>query len=90
MLWEIFKTKQNKTKSTCSSTYTAAPAVWPTKHGWAVADLFSLMETLTQNSKISPPSLLGSHWQFATMPTLCFKPPTAFVVYLQQTHTLLP
>ena len=50
---------------------------------------FYLMETLTQSSKISPPSLLSSHWWVATMPAPCFKFPTAFVVHIWQTHALL-
>ena len=47
---------------------------------------FYLAETLTQNSKISPPSSLGSHWWVATTPTPCFKSLTAFVVHLRQTY----
>jgi hypothetical protein len=33
---------------------------------------------LTQNSKISPPSLLSSHWWAVIMPGQCFKALTAF------------
>jgi hypothetical protein len=50
---------------------------------------FCLMETLMQNAKISPLSLLGSHWQVVTMPAPCFKAPTAFVVHTRQTHALI-
>jgi hypothetical protein len=56
----------------------------------AMADLFYLMESLTQNSTISPPSLLGSHWRIATTPTPCFQSSTAFVVYIWQTHAFPP
>ena len=49
---------------------------------------FDLMETLIQNSTISPPSLLGSHWQVFTTTTPCFKSLMAFVVPIWQTCTL--
>ena len=45
----------------------SALAAWLAMHWQAMAKLFYLMETLTQCSKIPPPSLLGSHWQVATM-----------------------
>jgi hypothetical protein len=51
---------------------------WPT--------YFYLMETLTQNSKISPPSSLGSHWWVVITPAPCFNTPTTFVVHIRQTH----
>lgn len=31
---------------------------------------------------------LGSHWQVVTMPALCFKSPTAFVLHIWQNHAL--
>ena len=55
---------------------------WPT--------CFYLVETLTQNSTISPPNSLVFHWQVVTTSTLCFKSPMAFVVHISQTQTLLP
>jgi hypothetical protein len=62
---------------------------WPCTGGqWP--SYFYLLETLTQNSKISPPSLIGSLWWVITKPTLCFKSPINSVVYLRQTHTLPP
>jgi hypothetical protein len=50
---------------------------------------FYLMETLTQNSTISPPSLLGSHCWVTTTPAPYFNFPTTFVVHIWQTHALL-
>ena len=55
---------------------------WPT--------CYYLMETLTQNSKISPPSSLDSHWWIVTTSVPCIKAPMAIVVHIRQTHTLPP
>ena len=68
----------------------SALAAWLAIHWQAMAKLFYLMETLTQCSKISPPSSLSSHWWVTIMPVQCFKTPTTFVVYIRQTHTLPP
>ena len=64
-----------------------APVVWLAMHWQALPTCYYLVETLTQNSKISPPSLLDSHWQVVTMPAPCFKTPMAFVVHIRQNHT---
>jgi hypothetical protein len=47
-------------------------------------------DSLTQSSKISPPSSPSSLWRVATTPAPCFKIPTVFVVHIWQTHTLPP
>lgn len=44
--------------------------------------------SLTQSSKISPPSSLSHYWQVNTTPAPCFKTPTTFVVHIRQTYTL--
>lgn len=51
---------------------------------------FYLMETLTQNPKISSPSSLSSYGWAVTTPAPCFNSPKTFAVDLRQTHTLLP
>ena len=43
-----------------------------------IASLSHLVETLTQSSEISPPSLLSSHWGVTATPAPCFKTPPAF------------
>ena len=59
--------------------YTLTSAGWPAMHRWATASLIlSHGESLTQSSKISPPSSLRSNWQVTTTPTPCFKTPMAF------------
>jgi hypothetical protein len=61
---------------------------WPCTGGqWLTC--FYLIEILTHNSTICPPSSLGSPWLVINMTTLCIKSPTVFVVYIWQTHPLL-
>jgi hypothetical protein len=51
-------------------------------NGWPVLS----HGNLTQNSKISPPSLLNPHWLVTTTTAPCFNTPK-FVVHFRQTHT---
>lgn len=56
-----------------SPTFASSPAFWPTMH-WC-ATYFYLVEILTQNSKISSPRSLGSHWCVITTLAPCFNTP---------------
>ena len=91
--WEILK----KPKKQKQKTNQHIPALvllpwwpdWPCTGGqWPT--WFYLVETLTQNSTISPPNSLGSHWQVDTTPSPCFKSPRAWLVHIWQSQTLLP
>ena len=79
VLWEILKNKQQ----------VPAPPSYSSP-GSLTGQFLSHGDSLTQSSKISPPSLLGSHWWVITMPAPCFKTPMAFVVHTWQTHALWP
>jgi hypothetical protein len=79
VLWEILKNKQQ----------VPAPPSYSSP-GSLTGQFLSHGDSLTQSSKISPPSSLSSHWWFVTMPALRFKSPTAFVVHLRQAHALHP
>jgi hypothetical protein len=81
----FFKSAHSCTFTSNSQPQWICPAMywrkWPT--------FWYFMESLTQNSTTPLPSLLGYHWHFITMPTLCLKSPMAFVVHIWQTYTLI-